>query len=135
VSENPTQELRILTTDLLIALLVDTGSSSFWVGNNKTYVPTSSSVPLNESFYISYGTGDVFGDAYTDTITIASGITVTNQTLGISNRTGSFEDSTVDGILGLAQVASTVGTLPEHPDQTVPTLTCVEFRLPSCTCI
>jgi len=113
----------------LVALLVYTGSSSFWVGNNLTYVSTSSSVPLNESFYINYGIGDVFGAAYTDTITISSALTVTSQTLGVSNKTGSFENTVVDGILGLAQVASTAGTLPEHPDQTFPTLTCVEFRL------
>jgi len=86
--------------------------------------------PLNELFYINYGIDDVFGKAHTDTITISSALTITNQTFGVSNRAGSFENIVVDGILGLAQVASTAGTLPDHPDQTVPTLTYAKFCPP-----
>lgn len=108
-------------------MIVDTGSASVWVGNNKTYVPTSSSVALNESFYRSYGVGDVYGDEYSDTITLSSTLVVTNQYIGVSNKTGDFEIVGVDGILGLAQVSSTKDSLPEHPDQIVPTLTCVGY--------
>lgn len=104
-------------------MLVDTGSSNFWVGNNKSYVPTSSSVATNDSIYLSYGTGDVYGYEYVDQITVSSSIVVANQSIGVSNKTGDFELVGVDGVLGLAQVASTAGTFPSDPDEVVPTLT------------
>lgn len=104
-------------------MLVDTGSSNFWVGNNKSYVPTTSSVATNDSIYLSYGTGDVYGFEYVDDITLPSSVVVTNQSIGVSNKTGDFELVGVDGVLGLAQVASTAGTFPSKPDEVVPTFT------------
>lgn len=102
---------------LLDNLILDTGSSNTWVGANKPYTSTSSSVDTHDyvvrpGLYLTvyaqfiyplslqevdYGSGFFFGEEYDDTVTIES-LVIKNQGVGGSFFSEGFD--TVDGILG-----------------------------------
>ncbi|KAI9070295.1 acid protease [Trametes sanguinea] len=88
-------------------LIVDTGSSNTWVGAGTAYIPTSSSVDTGEEFLVEYGSGLVFGELYTDTVTLGD-LTLTKQGLGVGELAFGFDG--VDGILGIGPVDLTEGT-------------------------
>ncbi|NXN26054.1 PEPA protein, partial [Nycticryphes semicollaris] len=96
-------------------VVFDTGSSNLWVpsiycsspactNHNRFNPPESSTfISTNESLYIAYGTGSMFGVLGYDTVTVA-GIEVLNQIFGLAEtEPGAFFYYTpFDGILGLA---------------------------------
>ncbi|KAM5546168.1 hypothetical protein V8D89_000294 [Ganoderma adspersum] len=88
-------------------LIVDTGSSNTWVGAGTPYVNTSSSVDTGADVQVSYGSGFVIGEEYTDTVTIGK-LVIKNQGIGVAEFSSGF--SGVDGILGLGPVGLTEGT-------------------------
>ncbi|KAK7063997.1 aspartic proteinase [Favolaschia claudopus] len=102
------------------SLIVDTGSSNTWVGANKKYVATSTSTKTSSSVSVSYGSGSFSGTEYTDTVTLAAGLVIPKQSIGVASRSSGF--SGVDGILGIGPVGLTQGTL-SNSAATVPTVT------------
>ncbi|EKM49034.1 uncharacterized protein PHACADRAFT_107685 [Phanerochaete carnosa HHB-10118-sp] len=103
------------------SLLVDTGSSNTWVGASKAYVKTSTSVQTNDSVSVFYGTGSFGGTEFTDTVTLASGLVITNQSIGVANSSEGFPG--VDGIMGIGPTDLTLGTLSPDTQSTIPTIT------------
>ncbi|KAI9070299.1 acid protease [Trametes sanguinea] len=88
-------------------LIVDSGSSNTWIGALIEYNVTSSSVDTGEEFLVLYGSGLVFGELYTDTVTLGD-LTITKQAVGVSDLAFGFGDA--DGILGIGPVGLTEGT-------------------------
>ncbi|KAF7982212.1 hypothetical protein HWV62_29400 [Athelia sp. TMB] len=109
-------------------LLIDTGSSNTWAGakNSEAYHPTSTSKRQSEYIvrlfflpsqtqsnslhqFMSYGSGQMSGDTYTDQVTLGNGLVIKNQFIGFSTESQGFTG--IDGILGLGPVELTRGTL------------------------
>ncbi|KAI1786220.1 acid protease [Ganoderma leucocontextum] len=82
-------------------LIVDTGSSNTWVGADKAYVNTSSSVDTGDEVEVFYGSGFFFGEEYIDTVTIGD-LVVKNQGIGVAEIAFGFNG--LDGIIGLGPV-------------------------------
>ncbi|KAG2343384.1 acid protease [Suillus weaverae] len=102
-------------------LIVDTGSSNTWVGANTPYAMTSTSVNTGQPVAVSYGSGSFSGTEYTDTVTLGSGLTITQQSIGVASTSTGFTG--VDGILGIGPLDLTQGTLTNSPATTIPTVT------------
>ncbi|OJA19120.1 hypothetical protein AZE42_02137 [Rhizopogon vesiculosus] len=102
-------------------LLVDTGSSNTWVGSGIAYVKTSTSHDTGEPVSVGYGSGDFEGTEYTDTVTLGTGLTITQQSIGVANTSTGFTG--VDGILGIGPLDLTEGTLTNEESETIPTVT------------
>ncbi|KAF8902546.1 aspartic protease [Gymnopilus junonius] len=102
-------------------LIVDTGSSNTWVGAGTEYVETSTSTQTSNSVYVSYGSGSFSGIEYTDTVTIGSSLTITEQSIGVASSSTGFDS--VDGILGIGPLDLTEGTLSPDYSSTIPTVT------------
>ncbi|OJA17397.1 acid protease [Rhizopogon vesiculosus] len=104
-------------------LIVDTGSSNFWVGADTAYVKTSTSYDTGEPVEVDYGSGSFYGTEYTDTVTVTlgNGLTVTDQSIGVAAASTGFTG--VDGIIGLGPVDLTEGTLTDEPSTTILTFT------------
>ncbi|KAH9846698.1 aspartic peptidase A1 [Lenzites betulinus] len=105
----------------LYHLLVDTGSSNTWIGANTEYIPTFSSRPTGKVVSVTYGSGAFIGQEYIDTITLANGLTIPNQSIGVASFAEGFEG--VDGILGIGPTDLTVGSLVDSPTESIPTVT------------
>ncbi|KZP31579.1 acid protease [Athelia psychrophila] len=90
-------------------LLIDTGSSNTWVGAGAKYVPTSTSQSTGDKVTVSYGSGSFSGTEYTDTVTLAPALVITNQSIGVAATATGFSD--VDGILGIGPVDLTSSTV------------------------
>ncbi|KAF8260104.1 aspartic peptidase A1 [Lactarius quietus] len=102
-------------------LLIDTGSSNTWVGAGKAYVKTSTSVKTGDSVSEAYGSGTFSGTEYLDTVTISSGLVITNQSIGVASNSSGF--SGFDGILGIGPTTLTIGTLSPDKSSSIPTVT------------
>lgn len=102
-------------------LLIDTGSSNTWAGanNSGSYHPTSTSKQQSEYIFMSYGSGQMSGDTYTDQVTLGAGLVIKNQYIGFATESQGFTG--VDGILGLGPVGLTKGTF-SNPNKTVLTV-------------
>ncbi|KAH7926943.1 acid protease [Leucogyrophana mollusca] len=100
-------------------LLIDTGSSNTWVGADQAYNPTSTSEDTGNTVSVSYGSGSFSGEEYTDTVTLTSGLTITQQSIGVATTSEGFEG--VDGILGVGPTDLTEGTVSNTDE--VPTVT------------
>lgn len=107
----------LYTAELLVGeppqsfnLIVDTGSSSTWVGANASnpYVPTETSVGTTNILFIEYGSGLFIGLEYNDTVALG-GLSIPNQTIGDAQWALGFQ-SGVDGILGLGNTILTTET-------------------------
>ncbi|KAG6885308.1 hypothetical protein C0992_005245 [Termitomyces sp. T32_za158] len=79
-------------------LIIDTGSSNTWIGAGKSYTPTSTSSETSDSVTVSYGSGIFTGIEYIDEITIAPGLVIPRQSIGVASSSIGF--SGTDGILG-----------------------------------
>ncbi|KAG2109115.1 acid protease [Suillus cothurnatus] len=86
-------------------LLVDTGSSLTWLGANKPYKQTTTSLDTHNQFNIAYAGGSsVFGEEYTDTITLNSNLVITHQSIGVASASSASKMGGLDGILGLGPI-------------------------------
>ncbi|KAG5728929.1 Polyporopepsin [Termitomyces sp. T112] len=86
----------------MYSLLLDTSSSNTWVGADKEYSPTSTSIDNNKMFEIVYGSGAVTGAEYQDQITLGGNLVAKNHVIGVASSARGF--SGVDGILGIGPV-------------------------------
>ncbi|KZT43813.1 acid protease [Sistotremastrum suecicum HHB10207 ss-3] len=102
-------------------LLIDTGSSNTWVGAGKAYVKTSTSVQTKDKVSVTYGSGSFSGTEFTDTVTLASGLVIPGQSIGVASTSTGF--SGVDGILGIGPVDLTSDTLSPDTNALIPTVT------------
>ncbi|EMD39767.1 hypothetical protein CERSUDRAFT_71628 [Gelatoporia subvermispora B] len=100
-------------------LLIDTGSSNTWVGADQQYVQTSTSQSTGKSVNVSYGSGSFSGTEFTDEVTIAPGLVIQKQSIGVATQSQGFQG--VDGILGVGPTDLTSGTV--SGTSTVPTVT------------
>ncbi|KAG1865900.1 aspartic peptidase domain-containing protein [Suillus subalutaceus] len=100
-------------------LLIDTGSSNTWIGANTPYNPTITSVDTGSTVAVSYGSGSFSGGEYTDTVTLSTGLVITEQSIGVASNSEGFGD--VDGILGVGPTDLTYGTISDL--ETAPTVT------------
>jgi len=103
------------------SLLVDTGSSNTWVGAGKAFKKTSTTVQTSDRVSVTYGSGSFSGNEFTDTVTLASGLVITKQSIGVATRSEGFDG--VDGIIGIGPVDLTSDTLSPDTTSTIPTVT------------
>ncbi|KAG6329087.1 hypothetical protein ID866_10002 [Astraeus odoratus] len=102
-------------------LVVDTGSSNTWIGAGQPYSPTSSSQDTGDTVSASYGSGSFSGKEYIDTVTLGSGLTIDQQSIGVASTSSGFDG--VDGILGIGPVGLTKDTLYPDLSAEIPTVT------------
>ncbi|KAF8167357.1 aspartic protease [Crassisporium funariophilum] len=103
------------------SLLIDTGSSNTWVGATQAYVKTSTSTQTTNKVSVTYGSGSFSGTEFTDQVTIASGLVIPKQSIGVASTSTGFEG--VDGILGIGPVDLTLDTLSPATNTLIPTVT------------
>ena len=65
----------------------------------------------------------MLGILYTDTVTLGSGLVITEQSIAVGSLTNAHPLNGADGILGLGRVNLTLGTLPNEPTTIIPTVT------------
>ncbi|KAJ7849363.1 family A1 protease [Mycena olivaceomarginata] len=100
-------------------LLIDTGSSNTWIGAGKNYVVTSTSTQTSSRVSVTYGSGSFSGTEYTDQVTLAPGLVIPKQSIGVASNSSGLDGT--DGILGLGPVDLTAGTL--STGEPIPTVT------------
>ncbi|KAJ6508374.1 acid protease [Mycena sanguinolenta] len=100
-------------------LLIDTGSSNTWVGAAQAYNPTSTSTDTRNTVNVSYGSGSFTGTEVIDEVTLAPGLVIQQQSIGVASQATGFDD--VDGIIGIGPVDLTANTV--KGTSTVPTVT------------
>ncbi|KAJ6489065.1 aspartic peptidase domain-containing protein [Mycena sanguinolenta] len=104
-------------------LLVDTGSSNTWVGAGQKYVETRTSTNTNLPVAVRYGSGYFSGIEFIDRVSLAPGLVIEKQSIGVASRSSGFRDLGVDGILGIGPTALTEGTLTTEDSRKIPTVT------------
>ncbi|KAG2368810.1 aspartic peptidase domain-containing protein [Suillus spraguei] len=117
-----TAEVGVGSPPTTYNLIVDTGSSNTWIGASTKYVVTRTSINTGQPVAVGYGSGFFSGTEYLDTVTIGSGVTITNQSIGVAATASGFATG-IDGILGIGPVDLTEGTLTNLPTTTIPTVT------------
>ena len=105
----------------LYNLIIDTGTSNTWVGAGTAYVQTSTSQQTSDSVSVFYGSASFSGTEFTDQVTLASGLVVSSQSIGVASSFTGFDG--VDGVLGLGPVDLTIGTLSPDSSTRIPTVT------------
>src|SRR6267154_3355877 len=65
----------------------------------------------------------MLGIEYTDTLTLGSGLVITEQSIGVGSITRTAPLNGADGILGLGPLDLTLGKLVNAPTTTLPTVT------------
>ncbi|KAL7284878.1 hypothetical protein ACG7TL_002192 [Trametes sanguinea] len=103
------------------SLLIDTGSSNTWVGAGKAFVRTSTTKATGNLVSVTYGSGFVFGEEFTDQVTLAPGLVIQDQAIGAALESQGFDG--VDGIIGIGPVDLTCGTLLPAVTDCIPTVT------------
>jgi cathepsin E len=101
-------------------LIVDTGSSNTWVGATTPFTPTSTSTKTSDSVSVTYGSGSFSGTEFIDKVTIASGLVITKQSIGVASTSSGFQG--VDGIIGIGPTDLTLGTLSPDTNDLIPTV-------------
>ncbi|KAI0786915.1 aspartic proteinase [Abortiporus biennis] len=105
------------------SLLVDTGSSNTWVGAHTLYRRTSTSAATVNAVFVEYGSGFFFGQEFTDRVTLAPGLVIEGQSIGVTTPASAFGFDGVDGIIGIGPQDLTCGTLTPQVDECIPTVT------------
>ncbi|KAH9934585.1 family A1 protease [Epithele typhae] len=101
-------------------LLIDTGSSNTWVGAQSDN-PLQGGRTTGNTVSVEYGSGFFTGKEVFDTVTLANGLTIANQSIGSASDSKGFNN--VDGILGIGPVDLTCGTLRSNKSACIPTVT------------
>ncbi|OCH86421.1 aspartic peptidase A1 [Obba rivulosa] len=101
------------------SVILDSGSSNTWVGAEQTYVQTSTSQTTGQQVAVDYGSGSFSGNEYLDTVTIAPGLTIQRQSIGVATQSEGLNG--LDGIMGIGPTDLTSGTLSNG--QLIPTVT------------
>ncbi|KAG2101599.1 acid protease [Suillus discolor] len=114
-SISATNNVMLYTADIGVGspptyytVLVDTGSSNTWI-EDEAYKKTATSHDTGGIFWVAYGSGDVAGEEYTDTVTLNSDLVIDNQSIGVARVSLGTEG--LDGFLGLGPVGLTRGTV------------------------
>ncbi|KAF8893667.1 acid protease [Gymnopilus junonius] len=102
-------------------LLVDTGSSNTWVGAGRAFRRTKTTTTTNQRVSVTYGSGFFQGSEFTDQVTIASGLVIPTQSIGVASESEGFQG--VDGIIGIGPLDLTLDTLSPATTSTIPTVT------------
>ncbi|PCH37388.1 aspartic peptidase A1 [Wolfiporia cocos MD-104 SS10] len=114
-------EVQIGNPPTAYTLLIDTGSSNTWVGANKSYVTSGTTMPTTNLISLDYGSGSMKGIELLDQVTLAPGLTIENQSIGVAWVAEGFDG--VDGILGIGPTELACGTLFPDIMECVPTVT------------
>lgn len=101
-------------------LLIDTGSSNTWVGAGTKFKSTSTTQTTKDKVAVTYGSGSFSGNEVIDQVTIAPGLVISKQSIGVATTSQGFQG--VDGILGIGPVDLTVDTLSPDTTSTIPTV-------------
>ncbi|KAG2075988.1 acid protease [Suillus decipiens] len=101
-------------------LLLDSGSANTWV-RAPDYVETLTTFCTDQPVAVTYGCGFFSGIECLDYVTIGPGLNVLVQSIGVAEKSAGFPS--FDGILGIGPTALTVGTMPELPTESIPTVT------------
>ncbi|EMD38755.1 hypothetical protein CERSUDRAFT_47733 [Gelatoporia subvermispora B] len=107
------------------SLIVDTGSSNTWVGANKSYAVTSTSISTQRSVGDNYNIGSFVGSEFLDDVVLAPGAIIHNMSLAVATFAEGFDGA--DGILGLGPTALTEDTFDNNGTETIPTITDTAF--------
>ncbi|VDB86599.1 unnamed protein product [Peniophora sp. CBMAI 1063] len=100
-------------------LIVDTGSSNTWVGATTRFTPTSTTTSTGGIVEVTYGSGFVLGEEFTDQVSLGGGLVIPKQSIGAAILSQGFSPD--DGILGIGPVDLTEDTVTNAA--TVPTVT------------
>ena len=102
-------------------LIVDTGSANTWVGAQKKYVQTSTSVNINRPLSVLNAIGLMLGNAYSDTVTFGDNYHIADQLIGNASEYPDLNGA--DGVLGIGPVVLSRGTLTNQVRTIIPTVT------------
>ncbi|OCH89114.1 acid protease [Obba rivulosa] len=102
-------------------VIVDTGSSSTWIGGNQAYVETNTSQSTEQAITVNYGSITFVGAEFVDTVMLAPGNSIFNQSIGVANFAEGLQG--LDGVLGLGPTILTEGTFDSNQQETIPTVT------------
>ncbi|KAJ7824770.1 acid protease [Mycena olivaceomarginata] len=84
--------------DLLIGHGKSLSLSLRCISPGKNYVVTSTSTQTTDSVTVAYGSGSFSGTEYTDQVTLAPGLVIPNQSIGVASSSSGLDG--IDGILG-----------------------------------
>lgn len=101
--------------------MVDTGSSNTWVGAGTVFQASSTTQFTANLVEVTYGSGFVLGQEVNDQVTLAPGLVIQGQSLGVAILDQGFDG--VDGIIGIGPTDLTCGTLVPAVTSCIPTVT------------
>ncbi|CAE7154039.1 unnamed protein product [Rhizoctonia solani] len=108
-------------------LTIDTGSPYTWIGAQKKYVKTETSIKQgNQKFVVEYTVGYATGDHYKDLVTLSSSLSIAGTPFGVASESN-FNVKDIDGVLGLGPTALGKHVLRPNTDELVPTVVDVLF--------
>ncbi|EIW53178.1 aspartic peptidase A1 [Trametes versicolor FP-101664 SS1] len=121
ISQAVSYVVEVLVGSTPYSLLVDTGSSNTWVGAGKPFVPSASTRPTGDIVSVTYGSGSFTGFEVIENVTLADGLNLPSQSIGVAAQAMGFDG--VDGILGVGPQDLTCGTLINNPKKCLSTVT------------
>ncbi|KAG2066050.1 aspartic proteinase [Suillus decipiens] len=99
-------------------LIVDSASAITWIGAGTPYLSLSG-VNINVPVAVNYFYGAFQGTIWEDRITFTEGITISRMHIGVAS---AVQGVVADGVLGIGPTLSGRGTIPNSPDQMIPTV-------------
>ncbi|KAG2066053.1 aspartic peptidase A1 [Suillus decipiens] len=101
-------------------LVVDSASAITWVGAALPYF-SSSGINTNVPVAVDYPFGSFQGTIWEDGITFSERVSIPRMYIGVAP---DIQDMNIaaDGVLGIGPTLSGLGSLPNSPDQTIPTV-------------
>ncbi|KAG2066505.1 family A1 protease [Suillus decipiens] len=99
-------------------LVVDSASAITWVGAAHPYF-SFSGVNTNVPVAVTYPFGTFQGTIWEDEITFSERVSISKMPIGVAS---TMQNIAADGVLGIGPTLSGLGTLPDLPNQMVPTV-------------